>query len=156
VNGDPRLERFYSDHAAAVHAYLISLCRDPALAEDLMQDTFVKATRALAGYRGGSPRSWLFAIARTTFLDHVRRRREHATGHLPETAVTDPDVAAVLTVQQVLASLPEGQRSALILRDQLDLPYEEVAVALGRSLGATKVLIHRARAAFRAAYQEVE
>jgi RNA polymerase sigma factor (sigma-70 family) len=154
VNGDPRLERFYSDHAAAVHAYLISLCRDPALAEDLMQDTFVKATRALAGYRGGSPRSWLFAIARTTFLDHVRARREGPTAEQPELAVTDPDVAAVHTVQQVLASLTEGQRSALILRDQLDLPYEEVAFALGRSLGATKVLIHRARAAFRDAYRE--
>jgi DNA-directed RNA polymerase specialized sigma24 family protein len=86
----------------------------------------------------------------------VRRRREYATDQPPETAVTDPDVPTVLTAQQVLASLPEGQRSALILRDQLDLPYEEVAVALGRSLGATKVLIHRARAAFRAAYQEVE
>lgn len=153
---DPRLERFYSDHAAAVHAYLIGLCRDPGLAEDLTQDTFVKATRALAGYRGGSPRSWLFAIARTTFLDHVRRRREYATDAPPEIAVSDPDVAAVHTVRQVLASLPESQRSALILRDQLDLPYDEVAAALGRSLAATKVLIHRARAAFRAAYQQAE
>jgi RNA polymerase sigma factor (sigma-70 family) len=154
VNGDPRLEGFYSDHAAAVQAYLVGLCRDPTLAQDLMQDTFVKATRALGGYRGGSPRSWLFAIARTTFLDHARRRREYATEHPPESAVSDPDVVTVHTVQQVLASLPESQRSALILRDQLDLPYDEVAVALGRSLGATKVLIHRARTAFRAAYEE--
>jgi RNA polymerase sigma factor (sigma-70 family) len=154
VSGDQRLERFYSDHSGAVYAYLVGLCRDPRLAEDLMQDTFVKATRALAGYRGGSPRSWLLTIARTTFLDEVRRRREYATDEPPEVAVTDPDVAAVHTVQQVLASLPENQRSALILRDQLDLPYEEVAAALGKTLGATKVLIHRARAAFRAAYEE--
>jgi RNA polymerase sigma factor (sigma-70 family) len=153
VSGGPRIERFYADHATAVQAYLIGLCRDRALAEDLLQETFIKATRSMGGYRGGSPRSWLFAIARTTFLDHVRRRREYATSDLPDAAVHDPDVAVVHTVQQVLASLPESQRSALILRDQLDLPYDEVAVALGRSLGATKVLIHRARAAFRAAYE---
>jgi RNA polymerase sigma factor (sigma-70 family) len=156
VSGDDRLERFYRDHAAAVHAYLIGLCRDPRFAEDLMQDTFVKATRALAGYRGGSPRSWLFAIARTTFLDEVRRRREHTSAEPPDIPVRDPDVAAVLTVRAVLATLPESQRSALILRDQLDLTYEEVAETLGKSLGATKVLIHRARAAFRRAYEEAE
>ena len=152
----PPFERFYADHAAAVHAYLTGLCRDPRLAEDLMQDTFVKATRALAGFRGGSPRAWLFAIARTTFLDEVRRRREFASAEPPEAPVTDPDVAEVHTVRAVLATLPESQRSALILRDQLDLSYEEVAAALGKSLSATKVLIHRARAAFRLAYEEAQ
>lgn len=152
MSRDQRIERFYTEHAAAVQAYLIGLCRDRTLAEDLLQETFIKATRSMGGYRGGSPRSWLFAIARTTFLDHVRRRREYATSEPLDSSVHDPDVAVVHTVQQVLASLPESQRSALILRDQLDLPYEEVAVALGKSLGATKVLIHRARAAFRAAY----
>jgi RNA polymerase sigma-70 factor, ECF subfamily len=152
VDGDERIERFYIDHAGAVQAYLVGLCRDRTLAEDLLHETFVKATRSLGGYRGGSPRSWLFAIARTTFLDHVRRRREDATAEPPEVAVHDPDLATVHTVRQVLAALPESQRSALILRDQLDLPYAEVAAALGKSLGATKVLIHRARAAFRLAY----
>jgi RNA polymerase sigma factor (sigma-70 family) len=153
VSADQRIELFYADHAGTVQAYLVGLCRDRALAEDLLQETFIKATRSLGGYRGGSPRSWLFAIARTTFLDHVRRRREYATSEPPDAAVHDPDVAAIHTVRQVLASLPESQRSALILRDQLDLPYEEVAVALDKSLGATKVLIHRARAAFRVAYE---
>jgi RNA polymerase sigma factor (sigma-70 family) len=153
VSADQRIERFYADHAGAVQAYLVGLCRDRALAEDLLQETFIKATRSLGGYRGGRPRSWLFVTARTHLPHHVRRRREYTTSEPPDVAVHDPDVAAVHTVQQVLASLPESQRSALILRDQLDLPYEEVAAALGKSLGATKVLIHRARAAFRVAYE---
>ena len=51
-----------------------------------MQDTFIRATRALPGYRGGSPRAWLFAIARTTFLDDARRRSmEWVPLYLPET-----------------------------------------------------------------------
>lgn len=150
------LERFYAEHAQAVYRYLLAQCRNPELAEDLMQDTFVKATRARASFRGGSPRAWLLAIARTTFLDAVRRRRELPVDAPPEIAVTDPDVPAVETVRAVLAGLPEPQRSALILRDELDLTYEEVAAALGKSLAATKVLIHRARAAFRLAYGTVE
>jgi RNA polymerase sigma factor (sigma-70 family) len=150
------LERFYADHAQAVYRYLLGQCRNHQLAEDLMQDTFVKATRASAGFRGGSPRAWLLAIARTTFLDAVRGRRELPVDAPPEIAVDDPDVSAVETVRAVLAGLPEAQRSALILRDELDLTYDEVAAALGKSLAATKVLIHRARAAFRLAYGTVE
>jgi RNA polymerase sigma factor (sigma-70 family) len=149
------LERFYRDHAAAVYGYLLGQCREPQMAEDLMQDTFIKATRSLGGYRGGSPRAWLLAIARTTFLDAVRRRRDVPTADAPEIATADPDIAEIETVRAVLATLPEAQRSALILRDELDLTYEEVAATLGKSLGATKVLIHRARAAFRVAYGKV-
>ena len=69
------IERFYRAHADAVYAFLLSLCRDPIWAEDLMQDTFVKATRSISGYRGGNPRSSLFSIARSVFIDDTRRRR---------------------------------------------------------------------------------
>jgi RNA polymerase sigma-70 factor (ECF subfamily) len=130
------------------------LCRDPVWAEDLMQDAFVRATRALPGYQGGSPRAWLFAIARTTFLDDYRRQIRRSTDELVEASFSDPDVSEQQTIQAILASLPETQRSALILRDQLGLPYEEIAGALDKSLPATKVIIHRARAAFRRAYEE--
>jgi RNA polymerase sigma-70 factor (ECF subfamily) len=119
-----------------------------------MQDTFVRATRALAGYQGGSPRAWLCAIARTTFLDDYRRRAKHSTEELVDAPVSDPDVTEQQTIQAVLVSLPETQRSALVLRDQLGLSYEDVAAALRKSLPATKVIIHRARAAFRRAYEQ--
>ncbi len=119
-----------------------------------MQDTFVRATKALPGYRGGSPRSWLFAIARTTFLDEVRRRVRRPVGEMVEVAVGDPDVAEGEAIRSILAGLPESQRAALVLRDQLGFSYDEVSLILGKSLAATKVTIHRARAAFRRAYEE--
>jgi hypothetical protein len=75
VDTQSNIEEFYRAHAEAVYAFLVSLCRDRVWAEDLMQDTFVKATRAMDGYRGGNPRSWLFAIARSVFIDDTRRRR---------------------------------------------------------------------------------
>ena len=119
-----------------------------------MQDTFVRATRAVGGYQGGSPRAWLFAIARTTFLDEYRKRTKRSTEPIVEVPTSDPDVAERQTIETVLASLPETQQSALLLRDQLGLSYEEVAHAIGKSLGATKVIIHRARTAFRRIYQQ--
>ncbi|MCC5949402.1 MAG: RNA polymerase sigma factor [Nitriliruptoraceae bacterium] len=147
------MEELYRRHASVVLAYLRGLTRDQHQAEDLMQETFVRATRALGGYRGGSPRAWLLAIARTTFLDAVRRRTETPVSELPDEGTRDPDVVERLTVQRVLARLSEPHRTVLVLRDELGLPYADIADAIGRSLGATKVLIHRARKAFRATYE---
>lgn len=69
------IDAFYRDHAGPVYGYLVALSRNRSLAEDLMHDTFVKAGRSLGGYRGGSPRAWLFAIARSVFVDEMRRSR---------------------------------------------------------------------------------
>lgn len=146
------MEELYRAHAGLVLAYLVGLTRDRHQAEDLMQDTFVRATRALGGYRGGSPRAWLLAIARTTFLDATRRRVPSPVDEVGEAAADDPDAVEALTVRAALGQLSEPHRTVLVLRDQLGCSYDEVAATLGRSLGATKVLIHRARAAFRAAY----
>lgn len=146
------MEELYRAHAPTVLAFLCGMTRDRDRAEDLMQETFVRASRALGGYRGGSPQAWLLAIARTTFLDHTRRRSPAPTDVRDELPAADPDVVERLTVQTAMSQLSEPHRTVLVLRDQIGLPYQEVADTIGRSLGATKVLIHRARRAFRAAY----
>lgn len=148
------IEQCYREHAQAVYAYCVSLCRDRVWAEDLMQDTFARATRAMGGYRGGSPRSWLFAIARTTFLDDVRRRRPEPSDTGLETAIEDPDLTEIDMIERTLARLPERQRTALLLSDRAGLTPAEIGAAMGATPGAAKVLVHRARLAFRKTYQE--
>ena len=148
------IERFYRTHADAVYAFLVSLCRDPVWAEDLMQDTFVKATRSMGGYRGGNPRSWLFSIARSVFIDDTRRRRPVPVDEINEDGVVDTDVAELMVIERSLSKLPERQRTALLLVDQAGLSYAEVAEAIGCSLDAVKVLIYRARMSFRTHYTE--
>ena len=148
------MEQWYRAHAPAVARLIHGLTRDRDLTEDLMQETFVRATRALAGYRGGEPRAWLLRIARTTTIDHLRRRSEVPLGdELPPRAVRDVDVAELVTVRAALGRLSEDHRTVLVLRDDLGLPHEEVAQILDRSVGATRVLLHRARAAFADAYR---
>lgn len=146
------IEQFYRDHSPAVYAFLVAQCRDRVWAEDLMQETFVKATRSLGGYRGGNQRSWLFAIARTVFLDDVRKRRPIPVAEVTEAVAAPIDIEESDAIERALGALPERQRLALVLCDQAGLSYAEVAEAVGCTQAAVKVLIHRARTNFRAAY----
>jgi RNA polymerase sigma-70 factor (ECF subfamily) len=121
-----------------------------------MQDTFVRATRALGGYRGGSPKAWLFSVARTVYLDDLRRRarrpvlvEEQDFAAAPVSDPTEQDA-----IERALGRLPERQRTALVLADRVGLTGSEVAAALGISEGAARVLVHRARQGFRVAYEE--
>jgi len=151
--GTASIEDFYREHATAVYAFCVSLCRDRVWAEDLMQDTFARATRSLGGYRGGNPKSWLFAIARSVFIDDIRKHRPMPTDDVDTAPSTDPDVAEIDAISAALATLPERQRTALLLADQAGLPHSEIAEALGATPGAVKVLVHRARINFRRAYE---
>jgi RNA polymerase sigma-70 factor (ECF subfamily) len=151
----PTIEDFFRAHRSAVYAYLIALARDRSWAEDLLQDTFIKASRSLAGYRGGDPRSWLFTIARSVFIDATRRRRPIPVDEVPEKALDAPDVTDRMVIDSVLWKLPERQRAALLLVDDIGLSYQEAATALDTTLGAFKVLLHRARGAFRTHYSEM-
>lgn len=150
----PTIERFYREHARAVYAFSLSMCRDPIWAEDLMQDTFARATRSLAGYRGGNPRSWLFAITKSVFIDDTRKRRPEPSRLTNEPEVMDRDLTEVDAIKQALAQLPERQRTALLLADEAELPYSEIAPIVDATPAGVKVLIHRARINFRNAYQK--
>ncbi|MEX2279894.1 MAG: RNA polymerase sigma factor [Acidimicrobiia bacterium] len=150
------IETFYRQHAGAVFAFLYSLSRDQALAEDLTQDTFVKATRAMAGFRDGNPRSWLFTIARSVFIDHTRKRRPDPTDILdPVPAAPGPDIEERTVIDAVLAQLPDRQRMALLLVDHAGLSYSEMAEVVGTSPDAAKQLLWRARTSFRTIYQKL-
>lgn len=150
------IESFYREHAGAVFAFLYSLSRDRSLAEDLTQDTFVKATRAMAGFRGGNPRGWLFAIARSVFIDHIRKRRPDPTDIVePIAAPSGPNVEERDVIDAVLARLPDRQRMALLLVDHAGLTYTEMADVVGTNPEAAKQLLWRARTSFRTIYQEM-
>jgi RNA polymerase sigma-70 factor (ECF subfamily) len=111
----------------------------------------------MGGYRGGSPKAWLFSIARTVYLDDVRRRarrpvlvEERDTAAAPTSDPVEQDA-----IERALGRLPERQRTALLLSDRVGLAGSEVAFALGISEGAARVLVHRARQGFRLAFEEV-
>jgi RNA polymerase sigma factor (sigma-70 family) len=139
-------------YAAAVLAYLTRMLRDSALAEDLLQTTFLSFVRARGRYEAGTNvRAWIYAIATNAARDAVRRRRARPerltdTGAPPddvaETAAPR-DPAAARAVEEALTRLPPDQREAVVLHKLQELSFEEIATALSISVGAAKVRAHR-------------
>jgi RNA polymerase sigma-70 factor (ECF subfamily) len=149
-------------NVAYYHAY--ALLRDPALAEDATQDSFIRAFQNIAGFRGGSFRAWILKIVTNAAYDMLRRSKRHPTQSLyPEDEYGDEietpawlaDTTSVQdTVEQsefsrdlyrLIDDLPLVYRTVLTLVDLHDLDYAEVADALKIPLGTVKSRLARAR-----------
>jgi RNA polymerase sigma-70 factor, ECF subfamily len=154
---DAQFSELYRAHLRDVYSYAYYRVGNHHDAEDLTEQTFLQAyrhfERALAESHGRPLRPWLIRIvhnlAANYFRDRSRRPQTNLddAGPLPEQHGTDELVEGREELRDVLASvaaLPEDRKSALIMRFALDMDNREIARALGRSEGATKVLIHRA------------
>lgn len=141
----------YRDHASHVHRFALYLSGDPSLAEDLVSEAFVRVWTAKDRVDLTTVRGYLFAITRNLFLEESRRmrRRTPLDEEMPA-AHGDPDgrVSAQESLKVVLAALatlPETDRAALLMRADEELPYDDIAAALGISIAAARVKVHRAR-----------
>lgn len=163
--GDQRAFRLlYERYAPQVYGFLLGYLRDPDLAEDMTQETFVRVWQALPRYREqGQFRAWLFRIARRLAIDAERHRKARPTVPLlaPQRDAQADDPAHLLEHQQAVEELMEAlgrlkpsYREVLVLRFLLDLSVAETAEVLGRSTGAVRVLQHRALHALRNQMQE--
>jgi RNA polymerase sigma-70 factor (ECF subfamily) len=144
-------ESLYDLYAHDVYRFALYLSGSPAQAEDIASETFVRVFTRRDEVRVASVKSYLFTIARNLHADGRRRESRHAElpeglldGALdPETSARDREALGL--VLRALQQLPEVDRAALLMRAQDGIPYEEIAVALGLSLAAVKVRVHRAR-----------
>jgi len=157
--------RIVERHQEAVFRLVARMVRDRALAEDLAQETFLKAYRALPSY---DPRwklqSWLLKIAHNATIDHLRRQRLDTTslelppgeeGASPLDRIADPqarnaeqearDRAIARDLQAALDGLDPAYRELLLLRFEEGLAYQEIAEVTGLPLGTVKVRLHRGR-----------
>lgn len=139
-----------------IYRFLYGRCGDVTLAEDLAQDAYIRAMRAIrSSFQGGSSEfvAWVIRIARNRFLDHVKSGRvrwEVAVEDVPVTISTlDPETDVLATIEgadlrRALESLTEEQQEVVYMRFLQGLQISEVATATGRSEGAVKALQFRA------------
>jgi len=140
------------EHRRAVYRLLCHLARDPATAEDLTQDTFVRAMRAWPSYdqARGTVRAWLLTIARSTWIDHARsersrRKREAAYEAGDRRHEEAPPVHGIsAALRAALSRLSEAEREVVALRVVLELSGAEVAAMLGISESSCSSMLHRA------------
>jgi RNA polymerase sigma-70 factor (ECF subfamily) len=153
----------YDEALPAVYGYLLRRCRRRTTAEEITAEVFMAAVDAVRRDRVDEvTTAWLVGIARHKLVDHWRRveredRRLAAVASEPA-ASDDPWDAHLdtLAARDVLDGLGAHHRAALTLRYVDDLPVNQVADVLGRTVHATEALLVRARTAFRVAYEEVQ
>lgn len=161
-----RLEHLYRSYHQALLNYLYRLVGDSSQAEELAQEVFVRALRALGRLpEDANHRAWLYRIATNLAYDRLRRRR--LLTWLPlldgdQDAPVSPTVerktesgwAEQEAVQQALQELPAKYRAPLILFSMQEYSVREISQALGLSEGAVKTRLYRAREMFRKAYAQ--
>ncbi len=155
--GDPRaLAELYRRHAPALLGYLRRLTEDPAEAEDMLQETFLRIFQGRGSYEArGRFRSWLFTIGTRIAFDRRReekRRREliaqamdaplPSRGEDPEAAVAHRDLLAM--VESALADLPPAYAQAFFLRVHEDRSYRDMAAICGDPEGTLRSRVHHA------------
>jgi RNA polymerase sigma-70 factor (ECF subfamily) len=157
------VEVLFARHHGEIFAYLVRMLRDPELAADLAQDSFIRAYRAHASLEDPTKaRAWLYQIANRVALDEIRRRRivrfipwtGESRGAAPSAERLAMDTRLSGELERALARIPERQRSALLLAEVHDLSGVELAASLGTSHIAARALLTRARESLRRALAE--
>jgi len=151
----------YQSHVFNLSARILG---NRTTAEDATQDTFISAYKAIGKFRGGSLRAWLLRIASNQSYDILRSSKRRPAQSLDESLenpnfqvrsdAETPEQAAVRNelrdeIQRAIMTLPEDQRTVLVLIDVQGLSYDEAAQAAGASMGTVKSRLSRARSRIR-------
>lgn len=150
---DEDFERLYDEHSQALYGFLAYRTGNPALAEDLLADTFEKALRARRRFdpRRGGEKTWLYSIALNTLRDHLRRQAagERASGRLvageaTEAASAEDALAERDELGRALATLSPEEREVVALRYGADLTVPEIAKLQKEKLTTVEGRVYRA------------
>ena len=144
------LEEFYRDHYSIVYGYLLSMCGDPHLAEDLTAETFTRAIEKIETY---DPRfrasTWLCTIGKNLLLNHQKRTKrlvpipdDLPCFHTPETLYLQKE--QLRQVIHAAQKLPELSRQVVYMRWE-GMPFHKIAMALGKSESWARVTYFRAK-----------
>ena len=148
----PRLREELLASVRSLRAFAVSLCGQPDRADDLVQETLVKAWSNIDSFQEGTNlQAWLFTILRNHYYSEIRKRRrevEDADGHYASRLATHPPQQGHLDLadfKAALRQLPDDQREALVLVGASGLSYEEAAGICGVAVGTIKSRVSRAR-----------
>ena len=137
----------------AVFAYFLRVVGDRQDAEELTQETFVRACGAALRFRGDSSvRTWLFGIARRVLLEAARAGLFERPAEFTDRPAPADDADERMDLERALASLGVGDREALVMVDVLGFGPTEAAGIIGVTPEAMRVRLHRARGRLREAY----
>jgi len=141
----------YETYSIDVYRFALWITGDRFEAEDITSETFVRAWARKSTIRTETLKAYLFTIARNIYLEKLRKQRRQTSlddnqhDRFPGPEEVFQSQVDLHNIRVILQQMPEIDRAAFVMRFQHELPYAEIARALGLSLTATKVKVHRAR-----------
>ena len=155
-------ETIYRTYFRDVELYLRAICRDESLAEELTEQVFFQALKALPQFRGDCDiRTWLCAMGRNCYLTHLRKAKPWED--ILELQIPDPrdsleerfmDREQAMAIHRVLHELPEPYKEVFSLRVFGQLSFENIGALFGRTSNWACVTYHRARQKIRSKMEE--
>lgn len=155
-------ETIYKQYFRDVERYLLALCRDAHLAEELTAQVFFQALKALPNFRGECDiRTWLCAMGKNTYLSYLRKERP--TEDIAELRIPDPrqgieeclqDKQQAMSIHRVLHTLPEPYKEVFSLRVFGQLSFGDIGNLFGKTANWACVTYHRARQKIRDEMEE--
>lgn len=159
-----RIIKLYEMYRQDVYRYLVSLCRDASLAEELVSETYFAALLSLPGYRGdGDIKTWLFTIARRKWIDYLRKKSPEQTvelsqiSHLADPAPGPEELAILRQMNERVHKLleTEDERARTVVMRRLEgYSYYEIARELGIREGSARVIDFRVKQKIKSKLQE--
>lgn len=156
-------EAIYNEHFFSVYKYILSLCRDAALAEEITQETFYRAMENFSRFRGDSSLFvWLCQIGKNTYYRHARRQKRlfhEMPDDVPggvETSMEEhlSDQEDARRLHRLLHELPEPYREVFTLRTLGELPFSQIGELFGKTDSWARVVYYRAKNELRRKYDE--
>lgn len=157
-------EQVYRDYFRDVELYLCALCKDESLAEELTEQVFFQAMKALPKFRGDcNVRSWLCTMGRNCYLSHLRRTKPESSLddlELPDTAPAVEEQIAdklqAMAIHRILHDLQEPYKEVFSLRVFGQLSFGAIGELFGKSQNWACVTYHRAKQKIKDAMEESE
>ena len=145
-------DEIYTEHFPLVYKYVLGLCQEPSLAEEITQETFFKALKNIESFKGDCKLStWLCKIAKNTFYSHIKKQNNLTDYPLEiivsdenlEDRLTDRDTA--YTIHKVLHTLKDPYKEVFWLRTFGELSFAEIAALFGKTESWARVTYYRAK-----------
>lgn len=148
-------QKIYTQYGRPVYRFLLALCGDHSMAEELLQETFYQALLHIEGFEGRcSMYTWLCQIGKNAWLKECRRRSRHADVPPEELALADPAPGPeeqvirreqYAAIRRTIQRLPEPYKDVFILHHYGALKFREIAAAYGKTESWARVTYHRAK-----------
>lgn len=147
-------DSIYQSYFKDVYFYIYGIARNESIAEEITQETFMKALKAIDGFDGRKDiKAWLFTIAKNTYYTYCKRQKIYDGQPLDEnTDVSEPavidriaDEETAFLIHQFLHDMSEPYKEVFTLRVFGELSYERIGMLFGKSAGWARVIFYRAK-----------